>query len=315
MSSYSNIYQSKDDNVSLEYLGHKLDVAQKEEYFTGNYFNLFSKNIFERLTIFNGSKQSSLNDFWSYYLIERECDFDGLLECVKCVYEIARNEKKSIIAVEESEKDLFITIKSSEIFDSITVSRKIKEMAFFGEYLYKKERLSFKIPKTKSSKIAKKSIQAPKIYRPKTPSSNVHKSFDSYSLTDLHEHINIINSTILRFRFGTEIEDIVELSEEIAKVSSVLMPYTEIYDIAVSLKHLSTELHENKVTVINKTSSIYSLLVAFGEDFERWVNEVLVAGKPSVNHFTETVTSNIQIICGFIKPVALSTDMDDIFNF
>jgi len=43
-------------------------------------------------------------------------------------------------------------------------------------------------------------------------------------------------------------------------------------------------------------------LDAFGQDFERWIEETLQSHKPSVDALSDMLITDINIISGFIKP-------------
>jgi CheY-like chemotaxis protein len=114
-------------------------------------FNLFSKDIFNRYLMFRGDEQSSLNEFWAYFLIEKEYKFENIKECICAVYEIAvmatKLEKTPLIITEENSECIYFTIKHAGALNQNTVRQIIKQNKYCGDCMLTDDKLSFKIVK------------------------------------------------------------------------------------------------------------------------------------------------------------------------
>lgn len=284
-----------------------LQVANDEfELFENRQFNLFSPDIFKKYLIFRGDDQSSINEFWGYFLLEKRYESDLITRCVSLIYKIAslsaKLQIKSFIVFEENEENLYFTVKhASEINRGIVLSY-IEKQGYCGDYRIGREKLSFQISKTK----------------PKQKKEDLCDTLDMESMSDLQEQIRRINSIILFFQFGIEREeDILDLSYELSNVASTLSQYAKIYKISAAIKALSTDLRVYRFDIINKTTPVFRLLDAFGQDFERWIEETLQSHKPSVDALSDMLITNINIISGFIKPRVIEDEqaIENVFNF
>lgn len=284
-----------------------LQVIDDEfELFENRQFNLFSPNIFKKYLIFRGDDQSSINEFWSYFLLERHYESDVITRCVSLIYKIAslsaKLQIKSFIVFEENEENLYFTVKHASIINRGVVLTHIEKQGYCGDYRIRREKLSFQIQKAK----------------PKQIEEDLCGTLDAESMRDLQEQIRRINSIILCFQFGVEREeDILELSHELSSVASTLSQYTKIYEISTAIKTLSIDLRVYRFDIISNTASVFRLLDAFGQDFERWVEETLQSHKPSVDALSDMLITNINIISGFIKPSLIEDEqaIENVFNF
>jgi len=115
-------------------------------------FNLFSQDIFNRHLMFGGDEQTSLNEFWAYFLIEKEYKFENIKECICAIYEIVtvsiKLKRNTLIIAEENSDCVYFTVKHIDALEREVIKHIIKQNKYNGEYLFADNKLSFKISKS-----------------------------------------------------------------------------------------------------------------------------------------------------------------------
>lgn len=275
-------------------------------------FNLFMDDVFKKYLFFRGDDKSSINEFWNHFLIEKPYESNALYDCVALVYKLSYVTSilgiKSLIVFEENDENVYFTLKASKELAREILARQIQKSRFGGEYIISEESVSFKLQKT-AEKIE---------FLPQKKAAEQHpESLDDESIEELKEGVKKISSLILFFRFGIEKEEVSSLSKELLGVAKTLSKFACIYEVAEAIKTLSELFERQKETVSLKSGYIFGLLEAFGQDFERWVEEVLKDARPSVNAFADMLVSNIAIISSRIEPPSQTRELrlEEVFNF
>ncbi|NWF65943.1 MAG: response regulator [Campylobacterales bacterium] len=303
--------------------------------------NTYDIKVFSRRLIFIVQNESSISEFWDYYLFEENRFGDRLTDLIRVIYGLGLLQVKMKfnceITVEENSELLIFTMNNIKLLNSVIVKNIISKN-YHGEYKIVDDKLSFKFNKEL------KEIQTPKVVEniktvETTNTKAVHEDinvkdvfvesasdttievFDFIDKEDLEELENIANEldSLMLLVGSSKIDDseVLQIAKYIQSFGRMLATYNETYNIANSLNVLSKNIEENISSFQEKSKDIALLCQAFNKDLLLWIRKLFYEGAPSIDFLDSSIISNANMISAFINPQNSSgaEEVDDIFDF
>ena len=332
----ANIFVSRIQNyiTLIESRAHK-----KISY---GYINLFTKEIYNRHTAFMFNNEDSLAEFWEFFLLNAREKSDLLSDVVRAIFSIAEKQlsisKETILYIEESEDRQYFTLTNISILPQKVIELLLIKNAIKDSYLLSNEKLSFSLVKVQRKEFVEEApipdikeeniVVAPevveeiasKIELTASLSLSVFDYMEEEDLYDLEEYASKLNSMMLLVGGGGVTEDeVIEISNFLEKLGSILSTYSEVYVISKALAELSIDMSSHMQEFIDNSEALGPMCKAFSNDMSNWIEQTFHTGAPSVDFMNDTIVVNCQTIGGMLKmdeaAPAGDDDFDDIFDF
>ncbi|MFP4333763.1 MAG: response regulator [Campylobacterales bacterium] len=131
----------------------ELTALRNKEPYDDNAINLFSKEVFNRYTMFRIYDKSGIAEAWEYFLADGDKKVASLSDCIRIVYAISafllEKGRYINIAKEESSTNMFITLIGVEIVDEVTLRNILVKHYPDGKFILEDRKLSFMLNKVK----------------------------------------------------------------------------------------------------------------------------------------------------------------------
>jgi CheY-like chemotaxis protein len=274
-----------------------------------------------------------------------------LSDTVRAIYDIALLSLKLNLTphiwIEESNKNIYFTIEGLSQVNPDRIRAILNKIPELNTYKFENYKVTVATPREKidickiklpndiktdvkpikaaeASTVATLEEIAPstvvaKVLAEKQIEHQVYYYMDEEDLEDIKENLSRLNTLLLMVGSGDirydEVEEIAYFLDRIGKSASI---YSESYPIARALGELSSTIHNNVQTFIDKSSSLGLFCKTFGLDLTNWLQMIFYDGAPSVHFMDDTIISNAQMVGSMLcinKSQNKSVDMDDIFDF
>jgi two-component system chemotaxis response regulator CheY len=131
----------------------ELTALRNKEPYDDNAINLFSKEVYNRYTMFRIYDKSGIAEAWEYFLADDNKEVASLSDCIRIVYAISafllEKGRYINIAKEESATNMFITLIGVEIVDENTLRNILLKHYPDGKFILEDRKLSFMLNKIK----------------------------------------------------------------------------------------------------------------------------------------------------------------------
>ncbi|MCV6607939.1 MAG: response regulator [Campylobacterales bacterium] len=302
--------------------------------------------------VFKIDSPEALVDFWEYFYSYGEFDKSLLNDQVNLIVTVTKvlfkvNKISSFdIITEESDQHVYLTVWNSTFIKA--AKKYFEKFSSDLQFIDDGEKLSFKVSKninkieqevktdtaptqTKPTLVqeptkepeassAQAEVSPPTIEIPQEARELVVYDFiDEDDLEDMQDIIGDLKSKLLLFGSGNlEPEDISDISNDLARISSKLKMYPQTFVIANAIDGLSDSMSEHIDSYIANSSSVAPLFVGFGNDIELWLNSLFFTGTEDLHFLDDTIVSNTETIKQFgtsSNNGAEEEELDDIFDF
>jgi len=296
--------------------------------------NLFTKEIYNRQTIFYVSCEEALAEFWEYYLLGDEVEkIDGLSDVVRAVFStgeaIIALKGEPWIIVEEDNEALYFTINRVETIGEMVVKLIMKKNKEVEHYKTNEEKLSFKIAKVCTESVPTDVEAEAQSLEPVTSEAEIEKTnvdeyevFDYMDSEDLAETEELLGdlSSIMLILGSSDIEpdEVSQIAYNLEKMGRGLSTYSESFQIGQSLINLSQSISEHADRFQEIAADLSVLSTAFVSDLQSWLKMTFYDGAPSVDFMDATITANTQTIDAMLsidESSQTEEEIDNIFDF
>lgn len=307
--------------------------------------NLFSKDIYPYHLHFHGENEDMISSFWEYYLLNNT-PYDGISDVVRFIYDMALSalDTGSTVDIYEENTDeyMYFTLEVQTPLDPDAIMHYADRNNLLDNYKLSGKRLSTKLSKERvvnfiersnverrsdtdrrAEATTPKEIEtqvATKNPKPTAPVENkVFDILEADDFEDFKEYISKLNSLLLILGSNMQEYEVDEMVAALLRISKTASSYNDLYTVGACLGDLGYAINNNKGVLMEKSSELGPLAVAFGGDLSHWFKSLFIEGAPSVNFLDDSIVSNAKMIESFINPQAQeleeSGDVDDIFDF
>ncbi len=314
----------------LNYL--RLIESRKKVSYNVNAENILENNVYFRKTVFSIHDDSSLSEFWEYFLLDGNFpDSEEFSDFIRFLYALGLYQVKHkfqfSIYLEENDNSLFFTMDNILLLKQEVIENLISKN--YSQAIYKiwGNRISFQFLKHSESNVISNEDKIEDITEEKASKVEVKKEtdlvlqtydfMDSEDIAELESITSELQSLIVLLGGVSMSEDeIVLLAGYIRKFSKRLVMYNETYVIANSLKTLADDIENNIESFQEKAQDIEVLCESFNRDLRLWIEKLFFEGAPSIDFLDSSIISNATMISSFIKESEEEEEvLDDIFDF
>lgn len=287
--------------------------------------NLFGIPVYSRSVIFNIKKESSLAEFWEFYLIDYAQGADNLSDCVRCIYniglEMLKTHRYFRIIVEEDDKTFYFSLLHLKSFNAVAIKDIINKEFSEAKYLIEDGQISINA--------AKQRLAAPVATMSKESKKELEEvlGMDQEELGILRKtHFNKISAqeyiSELAMDFIDKLEELEVLEESadstiyeyetekdiaaMGRLAGSVKEYSSVIDSLYEFKHLAfaiNSLGDFLTTVTNellddkKIKALGLLLRSIFEDLTQWRKTVFIDKTTADIHYLDSslLSSCLQI--------------------
>jgi CheY-like chemotaxis protein len=300
--------------------------------------NLYTKNIFNRQTIFYVTSEEALAEFWEYYLLrETPSKLDNLSDTVRAIFTLGENIIKQNgepwIIVEADDTAIYFTINQLDIVGDLVFKLIMKKNPAVVDYKKETDKVSFKLLQLSQeeetvSEVVEEKVEEPEVVvehalveitSTDTSSYEVFKYMDADDMAEVEETLGDLNSLMLVLaRSDVEESEISDIAAYLDKLGRTISVYTESYKIGRALSTLSRGIADNATRFQELASDLSTMSAAFSSDLQQWYQMTFFDGAPSLDFMDATIQANVETICAMLSADENAVDegdMDDIFDF
>ncbi len=314
----------------LNYL--RLIESRKKVSYNVNAENILENNVYFRKTVFSIHDDSSLSEFWEYFLLDGNFpDSEEFSDFIRFLYALGLYQVKHkfqfSIYLEENDNSLFFTMDNILLLKQEVIENLISKNYSKAIYKIWGNRISFQFLKQSESNVISNEDEIEDITEEKAQKVEVKKEtdlvlqtydfMDSEDIAELESITSELQSLIVLLGGVSMSEDeIILLAGYIRKFSKRLVMYNETYVIANSLKTLADDIENNIESFQEKAQDIEVLCESFNRDLRLWIEKLFFEGAPSIDFLDSSIISNATMISSFIKESEEEEEvLDDIFDF
>jgi len=300
--------------------------------------NLYTKNIFNRQTIFYVTSEEALAEFWEYYLLrETPAKLDNLSDTVRAIFTLGENiiklDGEPWIIVEADDTAVYFTINHLDIIGDLVFKLIMKKNPAVVEYKKESEKVTFKLLHSTGEEVVPIEVTQESVVETEvaidhtsveiastdTSEYVVFDYMDADDMAEVEEILGDLNSLMLVLgRSDVEESEIIDIATYLDKLGRTVSVYTESYKIGQALATLSRGITEHSARFQELASDLSTMSAAFSSDLQQWYKMTFFDGAPSVEFMDATVQANVETICAMLNADESAVDegdMDDIFDF
>jgi two-component system chemotaxis response regulator CheY len=298
-------------------------------------YNLFTTNVYDRYLTFNIKGDDSLAEFWEYYLLNSKKSSPELSTIVRLIFDLA-NMNLDIgtilkVIVEESDTHTYFTLSNLDSLETLNIKSILLKHNCSSAYKKSNEDLSFQVlnntianditilhPIKIDSNDSQNILETPhELFDIKTKNI-IFNYIEGDDLEDLKGYISTLNSLLLLV--GNEIErhEILEIAQNIDRISKITTVYTPSYPIGHALASMSREILSHTDLFFSNSAALSPLCAAFGRDLSNWVQLIFTDGAPRVDYLDETICANVALFISHLttsQTASIQQNVNDIFDF
>jgi len=295
--------------------------------------NVYTKDIFAYQIVFYIDDDDALSEFWEYYLLGEQKEYEDLSDIVRSTYAIAslhlKVEHTCSIVVEESDKNIYFSVGGFDKEDEQTIklimakNSQVRNWRFengtFSAYIEKVEVITKKFETVFVREVVEEVQESVEIDTNSAWGHEMHvfNFLDSFDLEELDDRIGQLSSMLLQIGSSEPSEDEArEIADLLDKIGRTLTGYSETFTIGQALQDFSQDVIGNMETFLEQAKALGTMFQAFSHDIIKWKEMMFETGAPSVSFMDETIVVNVQTITSMIKvDDSVDDNADDIFDF
>jgi len=295
--------------------------------------NLYTKEIFNRQTIFYVRHEEALAEFWEYYLLrDVEHKIDGLSDVVRAIFSLGEaiiSLKGEPWIIVEGDKDaIYFTINKIDVVGEMVVNLVMKKNKEVKDFKFDAEKLSFRLhnvvtPVEVDGSEVNQNQQASEsnveVTSTRIDNYEIYNYMDPEDLSETEEQLAELSSLMLiSGGSGIDRTEVIQISQSLERIGKNMSPYTESYAIGQALISLGQGVSTHADRFQEIAGDLSSLSGAFVSDLQTWLKMTFYDGAPSVDFMDDTIVANTKIICSMLTPDDENTateNIDDIFDF
>jgi CheY-like chemotaxis protein len=290
---------------------HYLELIEyrNQRHFDNQATNLFNKNVYNRSLIFRIFDNSSLSEFWEYYLTDAKKEVEDLNYCMRVVYVLGQFLLKSgkffEVISEENDEMLYITQTNIDAINEKVIKNII--LKHYSDLIFSVQdgKLSFAFHKIKNIKTQAikhslneeeenilrathdKGVSA-KEFLSKTPVSVIDK------LEELEDTEDKVNEAIFEFEKIPSKDGLNLINQNLVVYNSVIDELIEFQNLSIGINSLIKFLNGIEETQLKEINIrlFTNLLLSVLEDLSNWRKSIFVEQSARDIHYLDSSLLN-----------------------
>ena len=298
-----------DSIIFKKRIEHYLELIEyrSKRHFDNQAVNLFNKSVYNRSLVFRVFDNSSLSEFWEYYLTDDKKEVEGLNYCMRVIYVLGQLLLKSNtyfeVISEENDENLYITQTNLD-----NVSEKVIKNIILKHYpnlifSVQDGKLSFLFHKFKQNNQLARSLSeeeesilrathdkgiSAKEFLDKTPISLIDK------LEELEETEDSVDQAIYEFENSPSKETLAIVNESFIVYNEVIDELVEFQNLSIGINSLIKFLAniENEQLKDISIKLFANLILSVLEDLSNWRKTIFVEQNARDIHYLDSSLLN-----------------------